>query len=380
MKAAPPLPTTEQKSIQQDSIEPKPTSSPRTAATDLFVSHLPIPPRLCDVIDTGPVLRPRTVDPSLLTPAAVRLGYEYVTGSIRGGNARCRAMLTVLRDAVVPAAQSREALSKAFHTSFQFWTSCRPHAVSMGNAFTFIKAAIGTLDRDMPFDAVKSTVTELLQTYEQERIEYAVKAICDTANQKLQPRNILTYGFSEAIMEVLLQLDANVAEVVVVDSPPLFEGRRTRDRLQTAGISCRYIDLAALTYVLSDVASDMKVLLGAAALQTDGSITGRIGTAVVALAAHQAGIPVLVCAETYKIAASRGVPLESLTHNELYCDPNRCEEESVDDSLQLLYDLTPASWISGIVTELGLVPPTSVAVLLREMNPHELKAGSSNTR
>jgi len=39
--------------------------------------------------------------------------------------------------------------------------------------------------------------------------------------------------------------------------------------------------------------------------------------------------------------------------------------------LNLLYDLTPSSLVSGIVTEFGIVPPSSVAVLLREMYPQQ---------
>jgi translation initiation factor eIF-2B subunit delta len=37
--------------------------------------------------------------------------------------------------------------------------------------------------------------------------------------------------------------------------------------------------------------------------------------------------------------------------------------------LSLMYDLTPSDFVTGIVTEVGILPPTSVAVLLREMSP-----------
>ena len=81
-----------------------------------------------------------------------------------------------------------------------------------------------------------------------------------------------------------------------------------------------------------------------------------------------------MCAETYKI--SNRVQLESITSNELGRNRRNAtspEHENMLD-LNILFDLTPASFVSGIVTELGLVPPSSVAVLLREMNPQELKS------
>jgi translation initiation factor eIF-2B subunit delta len=39
--------------------------------------------------------------------------------------------------------------------------------------------------------------------------------------------------------------------------------------------------------------------------------------------------------------------------------------------LNIMYDLTPSEFVSGIVTEMGILPPTSVAVILREMNPQD---------
>ena len=34
-----------------------------------------------------------------------------------------------------------------------------------------------------------------------------------------------------------------------------------------------------------------------------------------------------------------------------------------------MYDLTPSDFVTGIITEVGILPPSSVAVLLREMSP-----------
>merc|ERR1712195_283724 len=50
--------------------------------------------------------------------------------------------------------------------SFQFWTvKCRPHSVSMGNAFTFLKTAVGMLDRDIVLSDAKLELTETIERY-----------------------------------------------------------------------------------------------------------------------------------------------------------------------------------------------------------------------
>ena len=45
--------------------------------------------------------------------------------------------------------------------------------------------------------------------------------------------------------------------------------------------------------------------------------------------------------------------------------------------LNLMYDLTPSDFVTGIVTEVGILPPSSVAVLLREMSPESAFKGAS---
>ena len=85
----------------------------------------------------------------------------------------------------------------------------------------------------------------------------------------------------------------------------------------------------------------------------------------------------LVCCESYKI--SNKVQLESITQNELGDPDALIHGDSLKDwkdipnlkLLNLLYDVTPPEFVSGIVTEVGIIPPTSIAVLLREMNPQD---------
>jgi translation initiation factor eIF-2B subunit delta len=351
-----------------------------------------------------------------LHPCVIQTGYLYAIGQIRGGNSRCRAMLNcylrLLRDFSPPKSvissrthQHSDDLRHAIEhivlkPAFQYWTEhCRPHSVSMGNAFTFLKTATSSLNRDMSWNDMSETLVETILAYQRERIEYADLAIAEIACQKMlfssksREEVFLTYGNSEAVRAVLKQasigplssddskLDPELVSngrrfrVVVVDSRPLLEGRDMLSFLRKLNIKCTYCLLSAVTYVLKDVT---KVLLGAASLSSDGSVFGRVGTAAVAMAAHHENIPVLICSETYKI--SNRVFSESITNNEvgnpidILCtsDEEKTFPSKPNEEVQivnLLYDLTPADFVSGIITELGIVPPTSIAVLLREMNP-----------
>jgi len=384
-----------------------------------MVSHLNPYRPVQELFELGPTLRSKTggnisspasnnpLENTNLHPAVVQLGYRYASGEIRGGNARCRHMLScwqqILKD-YQPAdlsADLRPIVDGLLKTSFQFWTEhCRPHSVSMGNAYTMIKTATGALDRTTQWQELREELVETMQAYTRERIDFAGQAIADLACTKLLPDEksstssrrknstnatgpptILVYGYSEVVSLVLRQAAAQHKQfsVICVDSRPLLEGRRMLEELRQAGVKdCTYILLNALTYILPSVTT---VLVGASALMSDGAVWNRVGTANVALLASAHNIPVLVCAESYKI--SNRVQLEALTHNEMGAPPANPQEDSEDDDdnnkksiknltpLNLLYDLTPASFVSGIVTELGIVPPTSVAVLLRELNSQQ---------
>ena len=58
-----------------------------------------------------------------------------------------------------------------------------------------------------------------------------------------------------------------------------------------------------------------KVILGAAAVLSNGTVLSRAGAALVAMAAAASSTPVLVCAEALKF--HERVQLDSITHNEL---------------------------------------------------------------
>lgn len=98
------------------------------------------------------------------------------------------------------------------------------------------------------------------------------------------------------------------------------------------------------------------------------------------MVARRFNIPVIFCAETYKL--SDKVQLDSIHWNEIG-DPQELvqsernvgkgpavlEKHKEIPSLKLLnirYDLTPIKYVSMVLTEGGAIPPTSVPVLIRE--------------
>lgn len=209
-------------------------------------------------------------------------------------------------------------------------------------------------------------MSKKIDNYIRDRIIVADEVIQDLTGQKIKDGDvILTYARSSVIEKVLLQAveKGKKFSVIVIDSGPLLEGKVLLKILTNARppIPCTYALLPALPSLLTEVTT---VLLGAHSLFSNGAVYSRAGTALVAMMAKGHGVPVLVCCETYKF--SEGVMVDGFGKNEL---APRSRNSSVDlqsstpnlEILNPLYDLTPATFITAVVTEVGLIPPSSIS-------------------
>ncbi|KAL1489674.1 hypothetical protein ABEB36_013616 [Hypothenemus hampei] len=315
-------------------------------------------------------------------PVFVRLGVQYSEKVILGSNARALALLsaikTLINDIQTP---SKQEFCRYFQAILQSCTDyiqdCRPFAVSMTNALRAFKHQLRHIDTNHSDNEKRAILLEFIETYVRNDMLKAWDAICMKVNEKILNGDvILIYGCSSLIRRILLEAykDGKHFSVIIVDSRPLLEGREMLRRLAVAGIKCSYAIINSLSCVMKQAT---KVLLGAHALLTNGSVMSRIGTAQVALVAQAYNKPVLVCCETYKF--SERVQTDSFVYNEigdpdlfLNIDTSSNSNPLVSQKdnnklniLNLLYDVTPPDLVTAVVTELAILPCTSVPAVLR---------------
>ncbi|KAG0272250.1 hypothetical protein BGZ95_012005 [Linnemannia exigua] len=332
----------------------------------------------------------------------VHAGLQMAQFKICGANARCVATLNAFRKAIQdyqtpPNTTLSRHIQTYLNPHISYLVTCRPMAVSMGNAIRYLKYEIGK-NLELPDEDARALFVEKIDNFIRDRITMADQVITSLGLQKIQDGDvILTYARSSVVQGLLLAAYAKGIKfkVIVVDSRPRFEGKQLLRALAAAGVPCTYVLLTAIGHVMREV---NKVILGAHSLLSNGALYSRAGTAVVAMSAHERKIPVIVCCETYKF--SERVQLDSFVQNEignpdeLVNDQNnnfghsstRCHpsvrgsagaaaaggvlsgwKESRDlKLLNLLYDLTPSEFVTVVITEVGLIPCTSVPVILRE--------------
>ncbi|KAJ7068182.1 hypothetical protein C8F01DRAFT_979013 [Mycena amicta] len=320
-------------------------------------------------------------------PCIIRLALQFSEFKICGANARCIATLTafksVIQDYTTPPNNtlSRHLMS---HLSPQIThlVSARPMSVTMGNAIRQLKLEISGSDIDLPEQDAKDVLCQKIDDYIRDRIIVADDVIQDFALKKIKDGDvILTFARSSIVEKVLLHARARGKRfsVIIVDSRPLLEGKALLQALTSTTTSwtlsgdalqpplppipCTYALLPALPSLITEATT---VILGAHSLHSNGAVFSRAGTALVAMMAKQHSVPVLVCCETYKF--SDGVMLDGFGKNELgKCSdpPSHLFPSSTPtpnlEILNPLYDLTPPSYITAVVTEAGLIPPSSIS-------------------
>ncbi|KAA3471460.1 translation initiation factor eIF-2B subunit delta [Gossypium australe] len=316
-------------------------------------------------------------------PAMYKVGLQYLSGDIRGGNARCIAMLQAFKEAIKDYSTPPEKtlirdLTARISSYVSFLIECRPLSISMGNAIKFLKNRIAKLPLALSESEAKSTLMLDIDRFINEKIILSEKVIVKHAVTKIRDGDVLlTYGASSVVEMILLHAHelGKHFRVVVVDSRPKLEGQLLLRRLVRKGLSCTYTHVNAVSCIMQDVT---RVFLGASSVLSNGTVYSRVGTACVAMVAHAFRVPVLVCCEAYKF--HERVQLDSICFNELgnpdaiskvqgreeinYLD-GLVNQENLQ-LLNLIYDATPSDYVSMVITDYGMIPPTSVPVIVRE--------------
>ncbi len=181
---------------------------------------------------------------------------------------------------------------------------------------------------------------------------------------------LATVGFGTALGVVRAAIEEGKNIRVLADE--------TRPRLQGARLTTWELirDGIPVTLIVDSAAGHFMrrgevniVLVGADRIAANGDVANKIGTYQVAVLAQENGVPFYVVAPTSTIdlTAPTGddIPIEEREPEEiLYIEDVRIAPSSVK-AVNPVFDITPSRYITGIVTENGIVHPPFDAGLRR---------------
>lgn len=301
-----------------------------------------------------------------LHPEVVRIAEDIKRMRIRGAGRIARAAATALKIAARSSKAEKPSDFRAeIDEASRVLLSTRPTAVSLPNAIRFVSLPVEVMG--------KASVEELRRAVVSRADEFvksslrAVQRIGEIgATMVRSGEKLLTHCNSECALSVIKRAHSGGKQVhvFVTESRPRRQGLITFRELLSCGIPCTLIVDSAVRYFMREID---RVIVGADAILMNGAVVNKIGTSQIALAAHEAGVPFMVAAETYKLHPGAfgedDVVIEERDSSEVV-DPDRFPGGNIRNPA---FDVTPPRYIKAIITERGVIPPSGARGLARDV-------------
>ncbi|MGM0713566.1 S-methyl-5-thioribose-1-phosphate isomerase [Brevibacillus parabrevis] len=271
-------------------------------------------------------------------------------------------------------AQTYEQFWQELNSQADYLGTSRPTAVNLFWALDRIKARVQQ-NSALPVDELKKAVLEEALAIQKEDAE-----VCRTIGEHLltllqdgmgvlthcNPGALATAAYGTATAPFYLAKERGWDLKVYADETrPVLQGARlTAYELQQAGIDVTLIcdNMAAMVMAQGKVQA---VVVGTDRVAANGDVANKIGTYGVAVLAKAHGIPFYVAAplSSVDLATATGAeipieerPAEEITHG--------LGKQVAPDDIKVYnpaFDVTPAQYITAIVTETGIFKPEEIA-------------------
>ncbi len=159
---------------------------------------------------------------------------------------------------------------------------------------------------------------------------------------------VITLSYSSSVEEALKTAAPEGCEIIVAESRPLLEGRRTVERLRGAGREARCVTDAEVGLFMREADA---LLIGADTICRDTAAVNKVGSLPAALAARRFGKPCAVISDIFKISGR-------LTAADVVLERGPGEEVwpgSGDICENVTFETIPGDLITCYVTERGII-------------------------
>lgn len=243
----------------------------------------------------------------------------------------------------------------------------QPSMPSVANGLAYVLAALdtagdGTASPQRTSERIADRAAAFLA-----RLDRAQRDVITIGSALVQDGDtIFVHSYSGTLLAILRRAWENGRrfQVIGTESRPYGEGRALAAELVQLGVPYTLIIDAAFGSYLPRAD---KVLVGVDAILADGGIVNKIGTYPIALTAQAHGVPVYAAGLALKFshASRRGerLPLMERPDNAGIAPPELAEAPNLRVENRI-FEVIPASVLTAVVTEHGVLPPTTLVALL----------------
>lgn len=194
-------------------------------------------------------------------------------------------------------------------------------------------------------------ITTFLTKAKERSIEYGAPLIKNGST-------VLTHCHSSSVTAILVKAKKadKKFKVFLTETRPKYQGHITADELVKQGINATMITDSQASFVVShedNIKIDL-VIVGADAIDTDGSAVNKVGSYALSLSAAFSKIPFYVAAILLKFTPFP-IIIEERSHEEVW--------KTHPKGLKInnpAFDKIPCQFITGFITELGLIKPNKI--------------------
>jgi methylthioribose-1-phosphate isomerase len=210
-----------------------------------------------------------------------------------------------------------------------------------------------------------------------------------------RPLNLLTHsstgwlaggqvGTALGIVDVAISRGQPV-HVFVAETRPDLEGTRLAAwELGRADVPHTVVTDAAAGWLLATRGEIDAVIVGAETIAANGDTVSRVGTYPLAALAVRHDVPFFVCAPLCSVdletTDGAGIPIEQRAAEQVMSIRGMAAAAPASTALNPASDMTPATLITGIVTEEGVLRPDYVATLAAAVAAREARWGEPELR
>jgi len=230
------------------------------------------------------------------------------------------------------------------------------------NANKFIEYHLDK-NQNLELKKLRSLITKEINDF-LSQIKINKKKIIDFGQKLINKNdNVFTHCHSSTVVGILKSAKSKKIHVFNNETRPLFQGRKTSKKLIENKIKNTQVVDGAGPFFVSQYSHgyDMDLLIiGCDAIALDGSAVNKIGSFALALAASEAKIPVYIATQSLKLDLGakhlKNLEIEQRQAKEVW--PKAPKNLEI---LNFAFDIVPAQFISGYVTEFGILKPKQLA-------------------
>ena len=310
---------------------------------------------------------------------------------IRGAPAiGCAAAMGVALAAFNGRDSGPEATRRAAAEAATALAATRPTAVNLAWALARMRKTLEELGSDSDGEALAERLVEEALKIRDE--DGASNRRMGRLGAKLLPRkcNVLThcntgalatggYGTALGVIRAAVEEGKRI-RVYADETRPLFQGARlTAWELARDGIDVTLITDSAAGSLMRAARVDVAVV-GADRIAANGDVANKIGTYTVAVLCRAHGVPFYVAAPTstvdLDVATGEDIPIEERPPEEVTTVGSTVIAPSAARVRNEAFDVTPARYVTAIITEAGVARPPYDESLPVLLSPDGGSAGS----